>query len=255
MTLSHPGRVFCDWSHSSDEFTVASPLTSSEGGVIMPDLTKAGLFFPFLSALPAQDLSQLANVAREVRSPKGTLLLKRGDEIGGAYLVLHGELQVFTLSAEGREAALHTVRGGESCIFALNAMFSRVVYPAWVRVTSPEVRILYLGGEVFRPLFDRSKVVRDWVLKVQSQRIFDLVSALEEVQLLSVEERLKSCLIRQMDGCQRVRQTHEELAGHIGTSREVVSRHLRKLAHAGWVTLRRREIRITTPESLVPEVS
>lgn len=200
---------------------------------------QAKALFPFLSDLSRESQVLLAQNVQLFHKEKGVALLAQGDRIGGVYLMLAGELNVHTLSMEGREATMYTVRAGESCVFALNAMFSNLAYPAWVRVEVPGTTILYIPGALFKKLFDSEKAVRDWVLSVQSQRIFDLMSAMEEAQNHTLEERLASYLVRSVDERGKIRRTHEAIAGYLGTSREVVTRHLRCFSEQGAIRMER----------------
>jgi len=195
--------------------------------------------FPFMASLTPGSQRRLNDSARILREGKGRELLARGEFVGGAYLVLAGELDVYTIDHEGREASLYRVRAGESCLFALNALFANVPYQAWVRVVSDAASIVVIPASVLRELHHQERAVRDWVFGVQSQRIFDLVSALEEVQMLPVEARLRSFLLRSANADRRVKQTHEAIAKCLGTAREVVTRNLRTFADNGLVTLSR----------------
>ncbi len=200
--------------------------------------------FPFLKRLSPRSKALLDDYARVIEPAVGTELISRGDRIGGAYLMLAGELGVYVVSGDGKEASIYSVRSGESCLFALNAVFSNVAYPAWVRVQSPGTSVLYLEGRAFRQLFETEQSVRDWVLQVQSQRLFDLISVLEEVQTLPLEQRLRSYLVRAADDTHQIRRTHDAIARHLGTSREVVTRLLKGLADEGLVQLARGQITI-----------
>ncbi len=59
---------------------------------------------------------------------RGANVLSRGDQVAGAYLVVSGRLRVYTLSAAGREATLYTIDPGETCVLALNCLFSDLRY-------------------------------------------------------------------------------------------------------------------------------
>jgi len=192
-------------------------------------------FFPFMPHLAEASQRQLNESGRILHEKKGRELLARGDFVGGAYLVMSGELNVYVIDDEGREVTLYRVRAGESCLFALNALFANVPYPAWVRVTSDATTILRIPATVLKQLHDRDKAVRDWVFGVQSQRIFDLVTALEELQTLPLEARLRSFLLRSANAERQIKETHEAIAGYLGTAREVVTRNLRTFAGAGLV--------------------
>lgn len=198
--------------------------------------------FPILEQLSPRSRALFDDYTRIIEPSAGTEIISRGDRVGGVYVVLSGELGVYVVSPEGKEAGIYTVRSGESCLFALNAVFSNVVYPAWVRVQSPGTAVLFVEGRAFRQLFETERPVREWVLQVQSQRVFDLISAIEEVQTLPLEQRLRSYLVRAADDTGDVYRTHDAIARHLGTSREVISRLLERLAADGLVQLARAQI-------------
>ena len=63
--------------------------------------------------------------------PGHVTLVARGDLVTGAYLV-EKALRVYYVFCRGREGIALLVEPGQSCILALNCMFSRLAYPAWV---------------------------------------------------------------------------------------------------------------------------
>jgi len=206
--------------------------------------------FPFVANLAGASQGRLNESARIFHEKKGRELLARGDFVGGAYLVIVGELDVYIIDEEGREASVYRVQAGESCLFAINALFANVPYPAWVRVTSDTATILMIPAAVLKELHQQEQTIRDWIFGVQSQRIFDLVSALEELQTLPVEARLRSFLLRSANAEHRINQTHEAIARYLGTAREVVTRNLRVFARAGLVALTRGSITILDAKRL-----
>ena len=207
-------------------------------------------FFPFVANLAEASQRRLNETGRILHERKGRELLARGDFVGGAYLVMAGELDVYIIDHEGREVSIYQVRAHESCLFAINALFANVPYPAWVRVTSGTATILMIPAPLLKELHHQEKAVRDWVFSVQSQRIFDLVTALEELQTLPVEARLRSFLLRSANAEHQIKQTHEAIARYLGTAREVVTRNLQTFAGAGLVALSRGCVTILNPKRL-----
>jgi CRP/FNR family transcriptional regulator len=118
-------------------------------------------FFLFMGHLADASQRQLNESARILHERKGRELLARGDFVGGAYLVISGELDVYIIDHEGRETSMYRVRAGESCLFAINALFANVPYPAWVRVTSDTATILMIPATVLKELHHEEKAVRD----------------------------------------------------------------------------------------------
>lgn len=209
----------------------------------MTDLERAVSSLSFAGALDSAARSKLVRGSRLMWKDRGARLIARGERVSGSYLVIEGELTVYTLSEEGRASTIYAVRSAESCLLALNALFADVPYPAWVR-TACRTQLLVTRGQVIRELFHESPAVRQWMLAVQSQRLFDLISTIDELHHFSLQDRLRSYLLRAADREHCVRQTHEAIAERLGTSREVVTRNLRDLAKTGFVSLGRGRIKI-----------
>lgn len=215
----------------------------------MTSSERAARHFPFIEHLSEASREHVDRAARVLGIPKGTELLARGDEAAGLYLVLAGRLDVYNLTVAGRETTLYRVLPGQSCLFALSAVFAGVRYPAWVRATAPTALLVIPAG-LARSLHDAERAFRTWAFTVQSRRVLDLVSAIEAVQTVPVADRLVSYLERAADGSQQIRETHEEIAVYLGTAREVVSRHLAELARDGLISRSRGRITVVDRDGL-----
>ena len=88
--------------------------------------------FPLLAELKPASRELLAASIKRLACDGGVPLVARGDLVAGAYLVEKGALRVYYVSAEGREGTLYWVEPGQSCVLALNCLFSCLAYPAWV---------------------------------------------------------------------------------------------------------------------------
>lgn len=205
----------------------------------MITIEQVSTHFPFIEKLSPECQAELIKYLRIRLKNKEDILLIPGDQVSGAYLVIHGELEVFTISGEGRETILYTIGSGESCVFALNSLFNNIVYPAWVRVATHDAKIVFVDGPFFKRSFNTEQSLRDWVLEVQSTRVIDLMCSIDEILNLSILERLKHYLIRSMNKNGDVRKTHESIAKHLGVSREVITRKLKILAESHAVSLSR----------------
>lgn len=111
------------------------------------------IHFPFFAELSPSGQSQLRAATSRVTLPPKTGVIQRGDEVGGVYLVETGALRVYYISAEGREGTLYWVDAGQSCVLALNCLFSRLAYPAWVETDQAETRVDIISGDVYRKLY------------------------------------------------------------------------------------------------------
>ena len=194
-----------------------------------------------LSAIPfAGDLSPpsrdlLAQRVHRLSAGAGETLLSPGDSVSGVYFVEAGCVRVHYLDADGQEGTLYRLCPGESCILALNCLFSQMPYPAWANAEDEGASLLVLDGAAARELAQQDPQFVRALFEQASGRLFRLLATLEQVIRLPLEARLAQLLLDLADDKGEIGLPHERLASHLGTSREVVSRLLRGLVGAGLV--------------------
>jgi CRP/FNR family transcriptional regulator len=184
--------------------------------------------FPSLSDLSTESRDLLAGSVRHIVCADRTPLIARGDMVAGAYLVERGALRVYYVSSEGREGTLYWVEPGQSCILALNCMFSRLAYPAWVE-SEEATEVAIVPGDIYRRLFAAEAAVQEFTFNALSSRLFELMALVEETSSQGLEARVALFLLRRSKGNTEIAMTHEQIARHLTTSREVISRVLRGL--------------------------
>ncbi len=193
--------------------------------------------FPFAGELGPVARARLFAGSTIVDLEAGAPVLRRGDAVAGAYFVISGVLRIFYLTPEGREGTLYWVTPGQSCILALNCTFSRVLYPAWVEAGSEPTRVAVVPGPLYRELFEAEPAVQRFTFDALSSRLFELMCLLEQAASLRIEQRIAALVLRAACEAGEVRMSQDELARHLGTAREVVSRNMRQLAARGLVQL------------------
>lgn len=170
--------------------------------------------------------------------PSATPLLFKGQRTSGAYFVLEGRLRVFSMAPNGTEATLYFIEPGETCVFALNSLFNDLLYPAWVQAVD-ETSIVLIPGGTFRRLFAEEPVIRDLTVKTLSTLVFRLMAELEEVHSYKLNQRLANLMLVHASAAGELRMTQQQMAFHLGTTREVVARLIRDFVAAGLVETRR----------------
>ena len=195
----------------------------------------------------------LAARVRYLDCGKGAPVLSKGQRVSGAFVVMSGQLRVFTLTSEGQEATLYTIHPHETCVLALNCIFNDLRYPAWVEA-GPPTRLAMIPGAAFRSLFDAEPAIRNMTVQAFSMLVFRLMTELEVVHAYRLDRRLANFLLLHASTDGVVRMTQQEIASHLGTTREVVARVLGQLAAAGRIRTGRRQIAITDPVRLARDV-
>ena len=197
--------------------------------------------------------ARLARGLRVVDCAKSAPVLAKGERVSGAYVVVRGRLRVYTLSPEGTEATLYVIHPDETCVLAVNCIFNDLLYPAWVEADAATT-VAIVPGAVFRALFDAEPSIRDMTVQAFSTVVFRLMAELEGLHAYRLDRRLANFLLLRASADGVVRLTQQEIASHLGTSREVIARALGQLAAAKRIRTGRGRIVIDDPVRLAAHV-
>lgn len=207
-----------------------------------PDSARIESFEPF-SLLGEGGRALLAQGQTQRFTRAAESIVHKGQPVSGAYVLLEGRLRVFTVSPNGLEATLYTLAPGETCVLALNCVFNDLLYPAWVQAEKPST-VCVIPGAVYRRLFELEGAVRDFTVRNLSTLAYRLMIELEQVHGCTHKQRLAHFILHQASSDGVLRLTQQQVAGHIGTTREVVARLMQELVAAQLVRTGRGEIRI-----------
>lgn len=205
--------------------------------------------FPPLLRMDDSSARTLAEAARHVTIPAGTILFQDGTRCSDYVLVLDGSVRVQKVSESGREIVLYRVERGQSCVLTTSCLMTNDDYSA-EGIAETEVKAVTLPAARFRALLASSDVFRDFVFSTYATRISELLMLIEEVAFGRIDARLAQCLIEHGDQQSEVKGTHQELAMELGTAREVVSRQLKEFERRGWVALQRGRLRLLDRSAL-----
>jgi CRP/FNR family transcriptional regulator len=174
---------------------------------------------------------------------KGTIISGDGRRCNGIPFVLTGMLRLFRISESGREMTLYSIKPGQVCIMAAICVMGHLDYDFTVEAEST-CELAVVSPDRFRKLMDISEPFKEYIFQMMANRLLDSINKIESVNFVSIEQRIKSYLQQHADedGCLKV--THEQIAIELGSSREVISRNLKKLADEGDIRQMRGKIKI-----------
>lgn len=196
----------------------------------------------------------LGREVQQVSFSKPTAVIHKGQSVSGAYLVLRGQLRVYTYTPQGTEATLYFIRPGETCVLALNCLFNDLRYPAWVDA-SATTDVAVIPGPVYRHLFEQESAVQDMTVQALSTLVFRLMDELEQIHSCNLDQRLAHFLLGNASVEGVVAMTQQALAGHLGTTREVIARLMQGFSAQGLVSTRRGAVLIVDAARLAALVS
>jgi CRP/FNR family cyclic AMP-dependent transcriptional regulator len=201
--------------------------------------------------LGRDSLQRFAEVTREKRYPKGSVIVFADDPGDSLFLVRAGRVKVVLLGDDGREVILGVLGVGEH--FGELSLIDDQPRSAHV-IAMEDSLLLVLRREDFRRRVEASPAVAWALLGELSRRLRVADKKIGGLVLLDVPGRIARVLLEnapdESSNLVQRRLTHQTIAQMIGASRETVSRTMRDFQEAGWIDVEKRVIRIVDREAL-----
>jgi CRP/FNR family transcriptional regulator, dissimilatory nitrate respiration regulator len=206
--------------------------------------------FEFLRGLDRETLVELSHSAVWKIYPPDAVIFWEGDIESNLFYLHYGWLKVTRVTPDGREQILRFLGPGE--IFNEIGVFARRPNPA-TAMALEEAGIWLIPRHALEQVLFSYPHTALQLVENMADRFIDLVGLMTDLSLRTVEARLSKYWLEQaQDGViPRYRwSTFTELAAHLGTVPDVLSRAVRELTRAGLVEVDKQQIRILNPEEL-----
>ena len=211
-----------------------------------PDPLEVLRTVPLFSQVSEADLRAMADLVRERRQPKGSLILTQGDEGETLFLIRSGQVKVAVVAEDGREVILSVLGAGS--FFGEMALIDDEPRSAHVIAMEDSV-LLALRREDFRARLDRSPELGMALLRELSRRLRRADDTIASLMLLDVNGRVAHLLLELAreeggEGGTTIarRLTHAAIGQMVGASRETVSRTMRNLVLRNVIAVTRKGI-------------
>ena len=201
-------------------------------------------YFPIWNKLTPEQQKTLSDAAFPRHIPAGTVVHRGDMDCLGLLLIRSGQLRCYILSDEGREITIYRLFERDICLFSASCMMASIQFELHIEAEK-DTDVFILPPEMYRGLMEESAPIANYTREIMSSRFSDVMWLMEQVMWKSFDKRLASFLLEEsaLDGdCLKI--THEKIANHLGTAREVVTRMLRYFQSEGFVKLTRGSIEI-----------
>jgi len=207
--------------------------------------------FPIWDRLTAPERELVARTALRRAAPKGTLLHNGSADCVGLFVLHSGQLRAFILSSEGKEVTIYRLFPGEVCLFSASCLLPEIQFDITVEVEK-DAEFWLIPTDVYKGLMDQSAAVANYTNRLMASRFSEVMWLVEQIMWKSFDRRLAAFLIEEsaLDGGDTLKITHDRIAAHLGTAREVVTRMLRYFQSEGLVHLNRGSVQLTNRERL-----
>lgn len=203
-------------------------------------------YIPFWNKLTPvqQDRLSAAAVSRQVKA--GTVVHNGSTDCLGLLVIEAGQLRAYILSPEGREITLYRLFERDMCLFSSSCMMPSIQFDITIQAEK-DTTFWVIPPDVYKSLMEESASVANYTNELISSRFSDVMWLMEQIMWKSFDQRLAGFLLEESDLEQSdvLRMTHEKIANHLGTAREVVTRMLRYFQSEGMVNLSRGAVELT----------
>ena len=208
-------------------------------------------YFPIWEKLePAQQNRLLDSlIARKVE--KGTVIHNGSMDCTGLLVVESGQLRAYILSDEGREITLYRLFDRDICLLSASCMIQSIQFDVTV-VAEKDTRLWIIPAEVYKGVMESSAPAANFTNELMATRFTDVMWLIEQIMWKSLDKRLAAFLLEEaaIEGSNELKITHEAIANHMGSHREVITRMLRYFQGEGLVRLSRGMVAILDEERL-----
>ena len=208
-------------------------------------------YLPFWSKLTAQQQEQVRDVAQLHTVKKGTRIHDSSEECLGLVILHTGQLRAYILSEDGREITIGRLFDYDVSLLSASCVMPDMQFNIMIEAEK-DTQFWSISACLFKNLMDESLAVSNYARSLIGSNLSELMWLTEQIMWKSFDKRLAAFLLEEsaIEGTVELKITHEKIAAHMGTAREVVTRMLRYFQNEGMVRLTRGTIEITDTKRL-----
>jgi CRP/FNR family transcriptional regulator len=199
--------------------------------------------YPQLAEDQRKEWLTILNDAQYLDIPADTLLATAGGSCTSFMLLLEGTVRIYQDSDDGREMTLYRIAEGDVCLMSLNSLIHDRPFRANAK-SETDISVVLFEAEDFHHAMDVSRAFRKLIMSSLIDTVCTMVQSFHDTAFQSLDMRL-ACLLGRLferSGSDALSVTHQELSQELGTSRETISRLLKKLEQQECIILKRGQI-------------
>ena len=208
-------------------------------------------YLPFWNKLTAEQQKRIANVIEFRQIKKDTHIHDSSADCLGLVAVRSGQLRAYILSEDGREITISRMTQYDVSLLSASCVMPDMQFNVMIEAEK-DTEFWSIPACLFKNLVDESLAVSNYSRNLLSGNFSELMWLMEQIMWKSFDKRLAAFLLEevQLEESDVLHMTHEKIANHMGTAREVVTRMLRYFQSEGMVHLTRGTIEIIDKEKL-----
>ncbi|MDR7210242.1 Crp/Fnr family transcriptional regulator [Flavobacterium piscis] len=178
-------------------------------------------------------------------SKAGDILMRTGQYIKSTVLVISGRIKIYREDDNGGEFFMYYLQPGQACAISMICATKNETSQIMAKVVEDAELIM-----IPLPLMDKWMMQhRSWyefVIETYRSRFEEVLDVVDNIAFKAMDERLVFYLKRhrEVSNTKVLNLSHQEIAIELNTSREVISRLLKKMEQGGLLKLHRNQIEL-----------
>lgn len=198
--------------------------------------------FPNLEDELYDEIQQHASI-KEVKA--GDTMLRVGQTIRSTMLILDGIVKLYREDEEGKEFFIYHLNAGQACSLSMVCAAKYESSEVLARALT-DATVLAIPLEFMDQWMSKYKSWYQFVITQYRSRFEELLKTIDAIAFTNMDERLENYLQKQSETLgSTLKMTHQDIANDLNSSREVISRLLKKMEAKGWLIIHRNSIEWT----------
>ena len=183
-------------------------------------------FFPLFDKELADFLAEIG----EVRTfQEGEIMMKTGQFFKSSMLIIKGKVKLYREGDDGNEFFMYFLESGSACALSMICA-ARNQASGIMAVAVEETEVIMIPIQFMDKLMTTYKSWYYFVLENYRTRFEELLVVIDNIAFKNMDERLEWYLKQQAVQLGRqLHLTHQQIANDLNSSREVISRLLKKM--------------------------
>jgi CRP/FNR family transcriptional regulator len=189
----------------------------------------------FLPGFDNELLEEIASHGQIKEVPEGVEILKEGQYVKVIPIVLEGLVKTFT-RAEEKELLLYYIGPAQSCIMSFSAGLSNAPSRIFALTEDPSL-LLLLPSEKLAKWVKQYPQINELFFQQYNLRYTEMLDTINSLLFDKLDQRLYNYLVEKskLKGEKILPLRHKQIAGELGTAREVITRVMKRLEQEGKV--------------------
>ena len=208
-------------------------------------------YFPIWNKLNTAQQDRIMSSLTDRNVKKGTVIYSGSLDCTGLFLVKSGQLRAYILSDQGREITLYRLFDRDMCLFSASCMIHSMQFEMTIEAEK-DTELWMIPAETYKSIMEESAPLANYTNELMASRFSEVMWLIEQILWKSLDKRVAEFLLEEaaIEDTSRLKITHEAIANHLGSHREVITRMLRYFQNEGMVKLSRGMIKILDENKL-----